>query len=317
MAEEIALQVVAPGPPIRLDLFVAGALAGRLSRSSVQRLVRQGRVLVAGRPGQAGHRLRAGAQVRVCLPEPTPSPLVPNGIKLACLFEDADIVVVDKPAGLAVHPGAGWTRPTLVQALLGHCADLSGVGGVLRPGIVHRLDAGTSGALVVAKSDAAHRHLAAQFAQRTVGKRYLAVVWGRPPARAEHIDTPYGRHPHRRQAFTGRLSATTTPRRAVTDYRLVGEGAGRAVVAVTLATGRTHQIRVHLAERGCPVVGDGVYGRCRRWPAALPAAAPGALALHAERLRFVHPRSGEAMDFVAPVPPPMAALVRATLARQG
>lgn len=306
----------------RLDQFLARELAAHASRSRLQRLVGEGMVEVAGRPGRAGQRLRQGQLVRVRLPAPAPSPLAPMSMPLTVCFEDADMLVVVKPAGMPVHPGAGAPRVTLVQGLLAHVRDLSGIGGVLRPGIVHRLDAGTSGLLAVAKNDRAHRALAAQFAAREVVKRYLAVVWQRPRTSAARLDTGFCRHPRRRQCFTARPEAGAGPgtRRAITRYQSIASRAGLTAVAVALETGRTHQIRVHLAEQGAPVVGDGLYGPARPWPALVPCDGagpppapppPGALALHALWLELRHPRSGSPLTFQAPPPPYLAALVAA------
>jgi len=212
------------------------------------------------------------------------------------LFEDADLIVVNRPAGLVVHPAPGHPGGTLVNALLHHCGDLAGIGGVLRPGIVHRLDRGTSGVLVAAKSDAAHASLAAQFHDHTVERMYLAIVRGAPSAESGRVERPIGRHPRDRKRMSTLASAG---RRAVTAWRVRERFAarGHALLEVRPETGRTHQIRVHLAAAGLPIAGDPVYGRARR--GELPIERP---ALHAARLGFTHPRSGERLCFEAPPP---------------
>ena len=214
------------------------------------------------------------------------------------MYEDDDLVVVDKPAGLVVHPAPGHPRGTLVNALLHHCKQLAGIGGVLRPGIVHRLDKGTSGILVAAKNDAAHRSLAEQFHDHTIERRYQAIVRGTPSADEGRVDEPIGRHPKDRKRMS---IASNAGREAHTAWRVVRRYAAsqRALLDVFPETGRTHQIRVHLASRGLPIVGDGVYGR-GGGPAREKAL--GRPALHAAALGFTHPRSGETMRFEAELP---------------
>ncbi|HET6345967.1 MAG TPA: RluA family pseudouridine synthase, partial [Myxococcota bacterium] len=257
-------------------------------------------------------KLREGQRVEVRIPAPTPSTLVPMAMPLVVLYEDAHVIALDKPAGLVVHPGAGTRGPTLVHGLLAQCGDLSGIGGVTRPGIVHRLDRGTSGVMVVAKHDRAHAGLAEQFSGRTVRKRYLAVVHGAPEPAQATLDTLYGRHPVHRQRFTARV---TSGKRAVTTYRTVASAWGLAVLDVLLGTGRTHQIRVHLAEAGHPIVGDPLYGGRRPLPHApkLVREAFDALehqALHAARLELRHPITGAPLRFEAPPPPSWRPLAR-------
>jgi 23S rRNA pseudouridine1911/1915/1917 synthase len=270
-------------------------------------------VLLDGQAARPSARLRPGQLVLVTVPEPVAAIPAPEDIPLSVVHQDAHLLVLDKPAGLAVHPGAGRSAGTLVNALLHHVRDLSGVGGVLRPGIVHRLDRGTSGLMVVAKDDATHRGLAAQFAGRTVEKEYLAVVLGvpRPPEGA--IDLPIGRDPVHRQRMSVRAARG---RQARSRYAVVEAFDGAALVRVHIHTGRTHQVRVHLAALGHPLAGDATYGG-RREPSSRSHAAREALstfprpALHAARLAFVHPGTGQRLEFRSPVPPDMAALMEA------
>ena len=287
----------------RLDLFLARrlpAVAGLpdLTRSRVRRLIDEGLVTVDGRqPTKAGVKLDAGQRVQVVLPPPEPTGLEPEPIPLRVVYEDADLLVVDKPAGLPVHPSPGHTRHTLVQGVLARCPDLSSVGGALRPGIVHRLDKDTSGLIIVAKNDAAHLSLARQLKERQVEKTYLALVDGRVDPAEAVIDAPIGRHPRHRK----RMAVVAGGREARTGYRLLREVAGRSLLEVRPETGRTHQVRVHLASIGHPVVGDPVYGRRGAAPAGLPRQF-----LHAWRLAFRHPRTGERLDQEAPLPEELA-----------
>jgi 23S rRNA pseudouridine1911/1915/1917 synthase len=285
----------------RLDLALA-ALAG-LSRSQARHWIDAGRVRVNAHGVRAGQRLRLGDRLEAAPPVPLPPSLEPEPIPLAILHEDADLVVVDKPAGLVVHPAPGHARGTLVHALLHHCRELAGVGGVLRPGIVHRLDRGTSGVLVAAKNDAAHQALAEQFRDHAIERRYLAWVRGLPGADAGRVDRAIGRHRSDRK----RMSVhTRAGRGALTDWRVRRRFPRSccSLLEVSPATGRTHQIRVHLASAGLPIVGDPVYGRGGARPAlARPA-------LHASVLGLRHPRSGEWLRFEAPLPPDLASLLR-------
>jgi len=240
----------------------------------------------------------------VHVPPPEPARPEPEDIPLDVVFEDAHLLVLNKPAGLVVHPGAGAPRGTLVNALLRHVSDLSGVGGVMRPGIVHRLDRGTSGLLVVAKDDRTHRALSRQFAGREVEKEYLALVLGVPAAKTGTVATPIGRDPVHRRKMSVRAPRG---REARSDYRLAEAFDGASLLRVRIHTGRTHQIRVHLASIGHPVAGDATYGGTRT-PSSRRAAARDALrgltrpALHAARLAFVHPATGERLAFEAPLP---------------
>ncbi len=257
-------------------------------------------------------RLRAGQAFLISEPEPAPALPQPENIPLRVLHEDAWLLVLDKPAGLVVHPGAGHSGGTLVNALLHHVKDLSGIGGVLRPGIVHRLDRGTSGLLLVAKDDLSHRALQQQFATRSVEKEYLAIVLGTPLRQAGEIRSPIGRDPTSRKKMSTR---STRGREAYTSYRVAQAFDGAALLRVRIHTGRTHQIRVHLASIGHPVAGDATYGG-RRPAASRSGIVREALhslsrpALHAARLGFSHPASGARLVFESPLPDDLAALLR-------
>lgn len=297
---------------LRLDVALA-KLFPELSRSRLQALIAQRRVTLDGAAARASAAVRAGQEVVVVVPAPAPA--VPRGedIPLPIIHEDADLVVLDKPAGLVVHPGAGRASGTLVNALLHHVKDLSGVGGVTRPGIVHRLDAGTSGLLVVAKNDAAHRSLARQFEKRTVEKEYVAVVHGSLPHAQGLIDTPVGRDPRHRQKMTAKAPRGRAARSSYVVEQVLD---GASLVRVKILTGRTHQIRVHMASIRCPLVGDRTYGGARE-PSSKNVAARAAIgtfgrpALHAARLAFDHPTTAERCRFECPLPGDMRELVLA------
>ncbi len=301
----------------RLDHFVT-AVVPELSRARIQRLIREGHIRLNGRMVRASHAVHAGDAVELEIPPAAPAAPAPEALPLAVLHDDADVVVVDKPAGMVVHPAAGHDRGTLVNALLHHVAGLSGIGGEERPGIVHRLDRGTSGVMVVAKHDAAHTELSRQFADRAVDKEYLGLAWGLLNA-GRRIDAPLGRDPvHRKKISTRARRARTAVTRITGAERL----RGLTLATIAIATGRTHQIRVHLASIGHPIAGDALYGGVRRHLAA-DHRAIGSLErpfLHAWRLGFKHPRDGRRVAFEAPLPPDLEAVVddlRAKLARQG
>jgi 23S rRNA pseudouridine1911/1915/1917 synthase len=271
-----------------------------LSRSQAQRLIEEGHVQVAGRQAKANLALKDGDQVSVELPAPVPTSAQPEDIPVPVLYEDSDLLVVNKPAGMVVHPAAGHSSGTLVNALLHHVDDLSGIGGELRPGIVHRLDKGTSGVMVVAKHDAAHEALARQFADREVEKEYVALVWGVVQA-GRRIDLPIGRDPNDRQKMSAR---SRRARSAVTRITRAQHLRGVTLCHVAIATGRTHQIRVHLSATGHPIVGDATYGgvRARVAQDLRPVLRLERPFLHAARLAFTHPTDGRAMNFEAPLP---------------
>jgi 23S rRNA pseudouridine1911/1915/1917 synthase len=285
---------------LRLDRVLASEIAG-ISRSQIQRLIEDGYVsLPRVKTAKANTILREGDVVTVTLPAPVAAEPTPEDIPLDVLFQDADVVVLNKPAGMVVHPGAGNEQGTLVNALLHHITDLSGIGGELRPGIVHRLDKGTSGIMVVAKNDAAHQDLSRQFHDREVEKQYVALVWGLVQQR-KRIDIPIGRDPVHREKISTRARRA---RSAVTRVTWARHIPGLSLLRIAIHTGRTHQIRVHLNAIGHPIVGDALYGGVhRRVPHALRAVQHLTRPfLHAERLAFTHPRTGEAMEFTAPLP---------------
>jgi len=279
-------------------VFVSG-LSG-LSRARVQRLIDEGHVLVGGRPQKAHHRVNAGERIRLHVPPATPLQLTPECIPLDILHEDDDLIVLNKPAGMVVHPGAGRRTGTLVHALLAHCESLPGIGGVERPGIVHRLDRDTSGVLVVAKTGAAQQSLSGQFKARMVKKQYLALVHGEVRQEQGRIEAAIGRREHDRKRMGVRVR---NGRDARTIYQVLRRLPGMTLLALDLETGRTHQIRVHLAHIGHPVIGDQVYGRRReRRLASSDGIVVERQMLHAWRLGFYHPTTAAWVEFTAPVP---------------
>jgi 23S rRNA pseudouridine1911/1915/1917 synthase len=306
----------------RLDRVLAAAIEG-LSRTRLKALILDGAVTVGGRTiVDPGHRVNAGDAVAVAVPPAEEAEPQGEAIPLKVVYEDAELIVIDKPAGLVVHPAAGHASGTLVNALIAHCGDsLSGIGGVKRPGIVHRLDKDTSGLLVVAKNDRAHQALAAQFADHgrsgPLQREYLAFAWGVPPRPKGTIEAPIDRHPHAREKMAVRPGG----REAVTHWQLLEQYAGTdgkpvaSLLACRLETGRTHQIRVHLAHAGHPLLGDETYATGFKTKAArLPAPAREALAglgrqaLHAYLLGFAHPVSGEELQFRSELPAELARL---------
>jgi 23S rRNA pseudouridine1911/1915/1917 synthase len=293
----------------RLDLWLHTQLPDR-SRSFLQNLVRDGRVHIRNpkseiRNPKPNHPVQPGETVVVIIPPPEPCEVEAEAIPLNVLHEDADLIVVNKPPGLVVHPAAGHRTHTLVNALLHHCrGQLSGIGGIERPGIVHRLDGDTSGCLVAAKRDAAHRDLQAQFKARTVAKLYLALVWGVPSRSSGFIEGAIARSASDRKKMR---VVSHGGREAVTEFEVVKTLGEVALLRCTLHTGRTHQIRVHLAAMGHPIVGDKVYGGARNHPLVKQA---GRQMLHAQILAFDHPRTHKRLEFAAPLPQDMAALVR-------
>jgi 23S rRNA pseudouridine1911/1915/1917 synthase len=309
--KQIELTFPADSEPQRLDLFLSCELADE-TRAAVQRLIENNNVLVDGHPVKASLKLKGGECILVEIPEPQAAEPQPEAIDLEVLYEDHDLIVINKAAGMVVHPGAGNSTGTLVNALLAHCDDLSGIGGELRPGIVHRLDKGTSGVLVAAKNDRAHQALSAQFNVHSVKRIYQALVYGNPPEDAGKIEGIIGRHPTERLRLSGKAKHG---KHSVTRWR-VKERYGRiTLVELRLETGRTHQIRVHLTEAGFPLLGDPLYpdgGRINNLPDTQLRGMINRLgrqALHARTLGFIHPTTGEYLEFTTEMPEDMAALV--------
>jgi 23S rRNA pseudouridine1911/1915/1917 synthase len=298
---------------LRLDQFLAALLPGH-SRSQIQRLIKDEKVHAPVSHLRASTPVRVGMQITIDIPPPAPTTLEAEDLPLSIIYDDPDIVVIDKPAGMVVHPGAGQAQGTLVNALLHHVKDLSGIGGELRPGIVHRLDRGTSGVLVVAKHDAAHQELSRQFRLREVEKEYFALVWGvvHPGRR---IESPIGRDPNDRQKMSSRARHA---RSAVTRVTGAEHLRGVSLLTVAIHTGRTHQIRVHLSEIGHPIVGDSTYGGMRRHvPADLrPVQRLERPFLHAWRLAFTHPGDGRRVEFSAPLAPDLQRILDDIRAQQ-
>jgi 23S rRNA pseudouridine1911/1915/1917 synthase len=297
----------------RLDHFLTALLPDQ-SRSHVQRLIKDGRVtgpIASLRPSTA---VRAGQAYEVDIPPPTAATPEPEAIPIRIVYEDEHLVVLDKPAGMVVHPGAGHSGGTLVNALLHHVKDLSGIGGELRPGIVHRLDRGTSGLMVVAKSDLAHQELSRQFSDREVDKEYVALVWGLvQPGR--RIDAPIGRDPGDRQKMSTRARRA---RNAVTRVTFARHYKGVSLLKVAIATGRTHQIRVHLSAIGHPIVGDATYGGVHRRTGSHLRAVQRLERpfLHSARLAFTHPADGRRVEFDSPLPLDLQAVLDDIEARE-
>ena len=290
----------------RIDALLARSLPG-LTRSAAQRLLAQGAVTKDGAPVKKNYRTVPGDTFVVTLPDAAPSELVAQDLPLDVVYEDADLIVVNKPRGMVVHPAPGHPDGTLVNALLFHCgASLSGVGGALRPGIVHRIDRDTSGLIIAAKNDAAHQYLSAQLADHTLARTYVCIVCGKIKDDSGTIDAPIGRHPadRKKMAVTEKNS-----RSAVTHWRVLERFSGYTLVECKLETGRTHQIRVHMAYRGHPILGDMVYGHKK------PELGQDSQCLHAKELRFVHPRTGQLVTVCCELPDYFTALLEKLRAR--
>jgi 23S rRNA pseudouridine1911/1915/1917 synthase len=313
-------QVGTPSAGTRLDLFLVSACSD-LSRSRIQKLIEEGAVRLSGTAAKRSHVVRAGDEIEVEVPEPRAAAVEPEDIPLSILYEDGQLLAIDKPAGLVVHPAPGHASGTLVNALLHHVRDLKGIGGELRPGIVHRLDRDTSGVLLVAKTDLAHASLSRQMKKRSLRKEYFALVAGVPRVRKGEVALAVGRDPRdrkRMKAFRTTDPAPASAREARTLYEIEREWfpLGLTLLRCRLVTGRTHQIRVHLAASSLPVVGDPVYGR-PRYERVRDASLKRTLlefprqALHAERIAFRHPATNEPMEVVAPLPDDLARLLAA------
>lgn len=295
---------------VRIDRYLTGVLPGQ-SRSQVQRLIKEGQVRILGQAVRPNRTVHAGDTIEVEIPAPTSATPQPEALNLDVVYQDSDLVVVNKPAGMVVHPAAGHAQGTLVNALLHEIKDLSGIGGEIRPGIVHRLDRGTSGLMVIAKNDRAHAELARQFHDREVEKEYVALVWGVVQA-GRRIDLPIGRDPADRKRMSARARRA---RSAATRITAALHMPGVTLCHVAIATGRTHQIRVHLSEIGHPIVGDAVYGGVRRRVAGelRPLLSLDRPFLHAGRLVFHHPADGRKMEFEAPLPAELQAVLNLIL----
>ena len=276
----------------RLDAFLARRLED-VTRSTAARLCQEGRVVSGGKPLAKNARLTGGETIQVTLPDPEAVEAVPQDIPLDVVYEDADVIVVNKPKGLVVHPAPGHPDGTLVNALLYHCGDsLSGIGGELRPGIVHRIDRDTSGLIIAAKNDYAHQKLSAQLQDHTLARTYACIVVGNLREDSGTVDAPIGRHPTDRK----KMAVVANGRPAVTHWEVIARYPGFTHVRCKLETGRTHQIRVHMAHIGHPILGDTVYGAKKAVPGLQ------GQCLHAVGLRFIHPRSGEVVELSCPLP---------------
>ncbi len=290
--EPILLRASEESKNQRLDAFLASSLDG-LTRSQAARLIESGEVAVNGETAGKSYKLAGGEDIAVTLPEPEPVEAVPQDIPLDVVYEDADVIVVNKPSGMVVHPAPGHPDGTLVNALLYHCAGtLSGVGGALRPGIVHRIDRDTSGLIIAAKNDAAHQYLSAQLADHTLARTYECIVVGALREDRGTVDAPIARHPTDRK----RMAVVAGGREAVTHWEVIARYPGYTHVRCRLETGRTHQIRVHMAYIGHPILGDTVYGAKKEVPGLT------GQCLHAVGLRFLHPRTHEVVELSCPLP---------------
>ena len=288
------IEIIAAEGGTRIDAWLSANVPD-LTRNAAQRLLTEGMVLVNGKPPKKNYKISAGDAVIITIPDIAEVPLVPQNIPLDIVFEDEDVVVVNKPRGMVVHPAPGHPDGTLVNALMYHCGDsLSGVGGEKRPGIVHRIDKDTSGLLIVAKNDAAHLALSAQLSDRSLSRVYRAVVVGNLKQDSGTVDAPIGRHPNDRK----KMAVThQNSRNAVTHWSVLERYRGYTHVRCKLETGRTHQIRVHMAHIGHPLLGDEVYGHAK-----LPEKGLVGQCLHAKELQFIHPRTGEAVHLDTELP---------------
>jgi 23S rRNA pseudouridine1911/1915/1917 synthase len=297
---------------LRLDVFLAQSDES-FSRSQIKIAIEEGDVTVNGKEPKASQHLKGGDVVALHVEPAIDAVAIPQDIPLNIIYEDASIIVINKSAGMVVHPAPGNPDQTLVNALLFHCHDLSGIGGVLRPGIVHRLDKETSGLIVAAKSDEAHRKLSAQFEKHDVHKKYIALVWGDIKGQSGEIVLPVGRHPVDRKKMS---TKSRHGKDALTLWKVRERYGTATLLDVEIKTGRTHQIRVHLSERGYPIIGDSVYGNASKLQTVKNAELKAGIkslerqALHAAQLSFVHPHNGERVVFTAPIPTDMDNLCR-------
>ena len=300
-------------PTERLDTYLCECLP-EISRSQLKKLIDNKQILLNGTPVKASLKLKGGESILVNLPEPEPIEAIPEDIPVDILYEDQDLIVINKPAGMVVHPAAGHSQGTLVNALLHHCDDLAGIGGELRPGIVHRIDKDTSGVLVATKNDQSHQHLAEQFKQHSIDRHYLALIHGCPDQDSGTIDQPLGRHPLQRKKMSGKAR---NAKRAVTHWKVLKRYPGErlCLIELKLETGRTHQIRVHFAEMNLPLVADPLYGSKSKLAAIkdpklkkLIAQLPGQ-ALHAQSLGFIHPRTGKHLEFSCKMPDTLSHII--------
>jgi len=294
-----------------MDFFLATHLP-QLTRSRIKQLISDGFISCSsGKPVKGGQKVRGDETFEVILPEAEPIEALPEDIPLNVLYEDSDIIVIDKPAGMVVHPAAGHFHGTLVNALLFHCKDLSGIGGMLRPGIVHRLDKGTSGVMLATKNDQAHNAMALQFKSHSISRKYRALVYGQI-ASSGTVDLPLGRNPNDRK----KIAVIDGGRKAVTHWKLLARYQGLSLVELTLETGRTHQIRVHLSHQGHPIAGDPSYGSNKRAKEIQSTQIRSKVlalerqALHAYFLGFDHPKTGKSMEFISPMAQDMAEIIQ-------
>lgn len=294
MDEKILIAEIS-SDPVRIDKYLSDALPD-VSRSFLQRLLKEGQVSVDGKMVKANYRLSGGETITVMFPQQQEPDIVAEHIPLDILYEDSDLLVVNKPKGMVVHPGAGHYSGTLVNALMYHCRDgLSGINGVLRPGIVHRIDRNTTGSLLVCKNDFSHNHIAQQLKDHSITRRYRAIVHGNLKEDCGTVSAVIGRHPTERKKMAVNVK---NGREAVTHYRVLERFGQFTYIECQLETGRTHQIRVHMSSIHHPILGDDVYG-----PSKCPFSGLEGQTLHAQVLGFVHPRSGEYLEFSAPLPP--------------
>lgn len=289
----------------RIDKFVKEQLGEEYSRSAIQLWIEDGHILVNGESVKANYKVNTGDQVTLTIPEAESAEIIPEDIPLDVYYEDADVIVVNKPRGMVVHPAPGHSSGTLVNALMFHCKDLSGINGEIRPGIVHRIDKDTSGLLMAAKNDKAHASLAAQLKEHSVTRKYYALVHGNLSHDQGTIDAPIGRDPHDRKMYT---VIEKNSKQAVTHFHVVERFGDYTLVELKLETGRTHQIRVHMKFIGHPLVGDPMYGRSK-------GIKMDGQALHAAVLGFIHPSSGQYIEFTAPIPDDMEMLLQSLRSR--